>query len=52
MRTESIEHQVPRNPKAGTPLAAQAQQYPTRFLDPANLRLENLYENMLMGNKS
>jgi hypothetical protein len=50
-RKESIEHVVPRHPKQGSPMAKKADQYPNRFLDPSNLRFENLYENMLMGNK-
>lgn len=50
-RKESIEHAIPRHPAPGSAMAKKAAKYPTRFLDPANLRLENLYENMLMGNK-
>lgn len=50
-RKESIEHAIPRHPAPGSAMEKKAAKYPNRFLDPANLRLENLYENMLMGNK-
>lgn len=50
-RKESIEHAIPRHPAPGSAMEKKAAKYPTRFLDPDNLRLENLYENMLMGNK-
>jgi len=50
-RKESIEHAIPRHPAPGSAMEKKAAKYPNRFLDPANLRMENLYENMLMGNK-
>ncbi len=50
-RKESIEHAIPRHPAPGSAMEKKAAKYPTRFLDPDNLGLENLYENMLMGNK-
>jgi hypothetical protein len=50
-RVESIEHEVSRHPDPSSPTYEEAMKYLNRFLDPHNLRLESLYENMLMGNK-